>query len=50
MQLAAYMFRGVAEDRWRIVQRPYEIIGDEAAWTAFRTDFLRKFIPTHIRD
>ena len=26
------------------------MIGDEAAWTAFRTDFLRKFIPAHIRD
>ena len=50
MQLAAYMFRGVAKDWWRTVQHPYEIIGDEIAWTAFMTDFLRKFIPGHIRD
>lgn len=50
VQLAAYMFRSVAEDWWRTVQRPYELIGDDAAWTAFRTDFLRKFIPVHVRD
>ena len=43
------MFRSVAEDWWRTVQRPYELIGDEAAWTSFRTDFLRKFIPIPIR-
>ena len=50
VKLAAYMFHGIAEDWWRTMQRPYEVIGDEAAWTAFRTDFLRKFIPAHIRD
>ena len=50
VQPAAYMFRSVAEDWWRTVQRPYELIGDEAAWTAFRTDFLRKFIPIHVRE
>ena len=50
VQLAAYMFRGVAEDWWRVTQRPYEEIGDEVAWTAFKTDFLRKFIPTHVRE
>ena len=32
------------------MQRPYELIGDGAAWTAFRIDFLRKFIPVHVRD
>ena len=26
------------------------MIGDEAAWTSFRTDFLWKFIPVHVRD
>ena len=26
------------------------MIGYEIAWTAFRADFLRKFIPSHIRD
>ena len=50
VQLAAYMFRSVAEDWWRTVQRPYELIGDEVAWTTFRTDFFRKFILAHIRD
>lgn len=50
VQLAAYMFRGVAEDWWRTIQRHYEAIGDEIAWTAFKADFLRKFIPSHIRD
>ena len=32
------------------MQRPYELTGDKAAWTAFRTNFLWKFIPAHIRD
>ncbi|XXG79636.1 hypothetical protein AAC387_Pa09g0665 [Persea americana] len=50
VQLAAYMFRGVAKDWWRTMQRPYEMIWDEAAWTAFRIDFLHKFILVHIRD
>ena len=49
VQLAAYMFRGVAKDWWRVMQRPYKIIGDEVAWTAFRTDYLKKFIPAHVR-
>ena len=50
VQLAAYMFRGVAEDWWRTVHRSFEAIGDEIAWAAFRADFLRKFIPAHVRD
>ncbi|WP_368858375.1 hypothetical protein, partial [Streptomyces clavifer] len=29
---------------------PFEGIGDEIAWAAFRSDFLRKFIPAHIRE
>ena len=32
------------------MQRPYEEIGDKVAWTVFKTDFLRKFIPTHVRE
>ena len=50
LQLAAYMFRRVAEDWWRTVQRPYEMLANEILWTAFRTEFLTKFIPVHIKD
>ena len=50
VQLAAYMFRSIAEDWWRTVQRPYEMLADEIAWIAFRTEFLTKLISVHIRD
>ena len=50
VQLATYMFHSVAEDWWRTMERPYEMLADEISWTAFRTKFLTKSIPVHIRD
>ncbi|XXG60313.1 hypothetical protein AAC387_Pa04g2252 [Persea americana] len=50
VQLATNMFRSVAEDWWRTVQLPYEMLADEISWTVFKTEFLTKFIPAHIRD
>ena len=44
------MFCSVAEDWWRNVHTPFDMLADEIAWIAFRTDFLRKFILAHIRD
>lgn len=43
------MFRSVAKDWWRTVHAPYEMLTDDIAWTAFRTDFLKKFIPAYVK-
>lgn len=50
VQLATYLFHSVADDWWRTVQSPYEMLTNDITWTVFRTDFLNKFILVHIKD
>ena len=39
VQLAAHMFRGVAERWWKIVKHPYETVEEEVAWKTFTEQF-----------
>lgn len=48
VQLAAYMFRQVAETWWQTIEPAYNYMADDIAWTNFKTAFHRKFILDHI--
>lgn len=50
VQLAAHMFRGVAERWWKMVKNPYETVDDETAWKTFTKQFQKKFVPKHYRE
>ena len=46
---ATNIFRGLVEDWWRITQTTYEHIEDGVAWATFMCQFMKKFIPYHMR-
>lgn len=48
LQLANYMFRSIAEDRWRTVEGPYELLEDEIVWDTFKAKLMKKFILAYI--
>lgn len=47
VQLAAYMFRKVAEMWWRTIEPAYERIEDDVLLATFKAAFNKKFIADH---
>ena len=52
VNLAAYMFRGIALQWWNSVKMVVqaETVAEENAWETFTKEFMDKFIPKYVKD
>ena len=49
VHLIASLFYGLANTWWQTVKEPYLTMANDGAWEAFKTQFIDKYIPSHVK-
>ena len=48
VHLAASMYTGLADIWWKTLKDGYQSITNDTAWTTFKEQFIKKYVPAHI--